>query len=99
MKKQLQVWSLFFFVLAVPWRAETQSFPTDDPIIHRMWEVGVENSQTDVLAQFLMDVIGPRITGSPNLAAAQKWLLETYSSWAGTRGFCTSISSLRESRP
>ncbi len=81
MKKQLQVWSLFFFVLAVPWRAETQSFPTDDPIIHRMWEVGVENSQTDVLAQFLMDVIGPRITGSPNLAAAQKWLLETYSSW------------------
>ena len=61
--------------------ARTQSFPTDDPVIHRMWEVGVENSQTHVLAQFLMDVIGPRTSGSPNLAAAQEWLLETYGSW------------------
>ena len=41
----------------------------------------MENSQTEVLAQFLMDVIGPRMSGTPNLAAAQAWLLATYGSW------------------
>ena len=68
-------------VIAGFWWVRTQSFPTDDPVVLRMWEVGVENSQTEVLAQFLMDVIGPRTSGSPNLAAAQEWLLETYGSW------------------
>ena len=75
---------VFLLVIAVSWRARTKSFPTDDPVIHRMWEVGVKNSQTQVLAQFLMDVIGPRTSGSPNLAAAQEWLVETYGSWGVT---------------
>ena len=70
-----------YLVVIAPSPARTQSFPTDDPVIHKMWEVGVENSQAEVLAQFLMDVIGPRMSGTPNLAAAQAWLLATYGSW------------------
>jgi hypothetical protein len=46
-----------------------------------MWEAGMENSRTEALAQVLMDSIGPRWEGSPNLTAAQDWLLQIYASW------------------
>ena len=61
--------------------ATAQTFPTDDPVIKKMWELGVENSQTPVLAHELIDVIGPRLSGSTNLAAAQEWVLGKYASW------------------
>jgi hypothetical protein len=62
-------------------QAAAQTFPTNDPVIRRMWEVGIENSQTEQLAHVLMDRVGPRLAGSPNLAAAQDWLVELYQSW------------------
>ena len=58
-----------------------QTFPTDDPIIRKMWQEGIERSQTEALAHRLIDYYGPRLAGSPNLAAAQDWLLETYAAW------------------
>ena len=64
-----------------PVALHAQGFTTDDPVIHRMWEVGMEHSQTEALAQVLMDSIGPRWEGTPNLASAQDWLLQVYASW------------------
>ncbi len=58
-----------------------QTFPTDDEVIKKMWEVGMENSQTEELAHKLIDYFGPRLAGSEELAAAQDWLVETYGSW------------------
>ncbi len=52
-----------------------------DSVIRRMWEVGIEQSRTRELAQVLLDSIGPRLAGSPNLANAQEWLLGLYESW------------------
>jgi hypothetical protein len=72
---------LSLLVLAGPIDLQAQSFTTDDPVIHRMWEVGMENSRTEALAQVLMDSIGPRWAGTPNLTAAQDWLLQVYASW------------------
>jgi hypothetical protein len=46
-----------------------------------MWEAGMENSRTETLAQVLMDSIGPRWEGTPNLASAQDWLVQVYTSW------------------
>jgi hypothetical protein len=66
---------------AMPVRLHAQTHRTDDPVIHRMWEVGIENSQTEVLAQALMDSIGPRLAGSPELAAAGDWLVALYRRW------------------
>ena len=43
--------------VAVPTESTAQTHRTDDPVIHRMWEVGMENSQTETLAQILMDSI------------------------------------------
>ena len=69
------------FTLAAPIQADAQTFPTDDSVIQRMWQVGIESSQTEELAHHLMDYIGPRLAGSPNLAAAQDWLLGLYAEW------------------
>jgi hypothetical protein len=70
-----------FLLVLGPGDALTQTFRGDDPVIRRMWEVGIENSQTETLAQALMDSIGPRFAGSPELAAAQDWLVGLYESW------------------
>ena len=58
-----------------------QHFPTADPVIRQLWAEGMENSQTEELAHHLIDVIGPRLAGSPGLAQSQDWLLETYEEW------------------
>ena len=60
---------------------EAQTYTVDDPVIERMWQEGMENSQAMALAQVLMDSIGPRLTGTPGYEAAQAWLLSTYQSW------------------
>ncbi len=62
--------------------AAAQTFPTDDPVIQRMWAEGMEeNSQVFELSQALLDSIGPRLMGSPAYDAAGDWLLSKYESW------------------
>ena len=58
-----------------------QTFRTDDPVIRQMWAEGMEQSQTEELAQVLMDFIGPRLAGSPNLDAAGDWALSKFEEW------------------
>lgn len=61
--------------------ASAQTFPTDDPVIREMWDVGVENSQLRTLAHELFDVVGPRLTGTQGLEDAQEWVLGKYDEW------------------
>jgi len=61
--------------------AAAQTYTVDDPVIERMWQEGIEESQALALAQVLMDSLGPRLTGSPEYEAAQAWVLSTYQSW------------------
>lgn len=68
-------------VLLGPPAALSQTFATDDPVIKRMWEEGIGNSQAQRLAQALMDSIGPRLAGSPEFDAAGAWLLAMYEEW------------------
>ncbi|NIQ58193.1 MAG: hypothetical protein GWN71_34040, partial [Gammaproteobacteria bacterium] len=39
--------------------AATQDFPTEDSVIHAIWDEGMEHSRAHDLAQTLMDSIGP----------------------------------------
>lgn len=41
----------------------------------------MEHSRTEALAQVLMNSIGPLWEGTPNLASAQDWLVQVYTSW------------------
>ena len=61
--------------------AAAQTFRDDDPVIRRMWEEGMNNSQAGALAQVLMDSIGPRLAGSPGYDAATDWVVSKYEEW------------------
>jgi hypothetical protein len=77
--------------------AAAQSFPTNDPVLRRIWAIGMDSSQTYSLAQALLDSVGPRLTGTPQQKAGVDWLLaryrafgiparaEQYGTWRGWR--------------
>src|SRR5688572_7050915 len=64
-----------------PIAAGAQTFRTADTVIKRMWQLGMEQSQTERLAQVLMDSIGPRLSGTPGFQSAVEWLERTYQGW------------------
>ncbi|NNE35642.1 MAG: M20/M25/M40 family metallo-hydrolase [Rhodothermales bacterium] len=70
-----------FPLLLITLSANGQTFPTDDVVIKKMWEEGIVKSQTSQLAHELIDVVGPRLSGSSSLAEAQDWVLGKYASW------------------
>jgi carboxypeptidase Q len=43
-----------------------------------------ENSQLQTLAHQLVDVIGPRLVGTPQMQQANEWAVKTYSNWGIT---------------
>jgi carboxypeptidase Q len=69
-------------LLAAPHHAlGAQSFPTDDPVLKRIWAIGMDSSQTMPLASTLLDSLGPRLAASPDQRRAQDWLVKTYKGW------------------
>ena len=74
------VLALTLAVLAVP-SARSQTFHVDDPVLSRMWTLGMEQSRTEQLAHVLLDSIGHRLAGTPGLDAAADWLVRTYEGW------------------
>jgi carboxypeptidase Q len=61
--------------------ANAQTFATDDPVLRRIWTLGMDSSRTYPLAQALLDSIGPRLTGSPGIRSAAEWAIAQYRSW------------------
>ncbi len=57
------------------------TFPTNDPVLKRIWQIGMDSSHTMRLANALFDSIGPRLTGSPGLKAASDWVVSQYKAW------------------
>ena len=55
---------------------------TDQTVIGRIWNEGMTSrSQAATLSQTLLDSIGPRLTGSPGMEAASRWVISKYTSW------------------
>jgi carboxypeptidase Q len=54
---------------------------TTDPVLKRMWALGMDSSHTWDLAQTFFDSIGPRLTGTPQGTQASDWVIKTYKSW------------------
>jgi carboxypeptidase Q len=77
-----KMWIVAALGLAGAPAVNAQTFPTDDPVIQRMWEEGMEGgSQVFELSQALLDSIGPRLMGSPGYEEAGDWLIEHYERW------------------
>src|SRR5271163_3584779 len=53
---------------------------TNDPIA-MIREEGMNHSQVMKTLSYLSDVIGPRLTGSPNLKRANEWTRDQMASW------------------
>ena len=58
-----------------------QTFTTPDPVLGRIYAVGMDSSRLEVEAHELFDSLGPRLMGSPDLKRAQDWLVDLYGSW------------------
>ena len=77
----------FFLAVFVSTSATAQfgqppsGFAVENPVLRRMWAIGNDSSQLPRLAQALLDSLGPRLTASPGMTAAQNWLIATYTAW------------------
>ncbi len=56
-------------------------FAVENPVLRRIWAIENDSSQVPRLAQVLMDSLGPRLTASPGMTAAQNWVIATYTAW------------------
>ena len=54
---------------------------TTDEMVAAIQKEANENSQLEQLAHELMDVIGPRLVGTPQMKVAHDWAVETYKKW------------------
>jgi carboxypeptidase Q len=52
-----------------------------DPVVEAIVKEEKENSQLEKLGHELLDVIGPRLVGSPQMLMANEWALAKYKSW------------------
>lgn len=57
------------------------SFPVDDPVIKNIWNEAMDSSRLELLAHQLLDVVGPRLVGSPQMQKANDWAVKTYTAW------------------
>ena len=75
---------IFLGLLSFPTVTMSQVMPTDDPIIKKIWDEGMQRSQAMSLIQVLSDSIGPRLTGTPGIRRGNDWLVATYQKWGVT---------------
>ncbi|HEY0808540.1 MAG TPA: hypothetical protein VGD49_00205, partial [Longimicrobiales bacterium] len=61
--------------------SNAQTFATDNPVLRRIWTLGMDSSQIYRLGQVLTDSVGPRLTGAPGMAAAHDWAVAQYQRW------------------
>jgi hypothetical protein len=60
---------------------QPSGFAVEDPVLRHIWAIGMDSSQLPRLAEVLFDSLGPRLTASPGMEAAQNWLIATYTAW------------------
>ncbi|MDH5590337.1 MAG: M20/M25/M40 family metallo-hydrolase [Gemmatimonadota bacterium] len=58
-----------------------QTLATDDPVLTEIWRQAMYRSQIPMLAQALLDSIGPRLTASPGMERAQAWAVGKLGGW------------------
>lgn len=61
-----------------PFGQPPSGFIVENPVLRRIWSLGMDSSQASRFAQVLLDSIGPRLTASPGIEAGQDWLVRTY---------------------
>src|SRR4051794_16720531 len=73
----------FLVVLMLSITSITQTFAqnTDSIIVQNIIREATSNSQLKTMAHELLDDIGPRLVGTPQMQAASDWAIAKYQSW------------------
>ncbi|HEY8920747.1 MAG TPA: M20/M25/M40 family metallo-hydrolase [Chitinophaga sp.] len=67
--------------LLIPFCLLAQQEPVDQAMMQKIRTEGLEHSQIPVIAHYLTDVNGPRLTNSPGYTHAAKWVVQTLKQW------------------
>jgi carboxypeptidase Q len=54
---------------------------TKDPFVASVMKEAMDNSQLEQLAHELLDVVGPRLVGTPQIKQAGDWAVKKYTDW------------------
>lgn len=54
---------------------------TSNPVVENIIKEANENSQLEAIAHELMDVVGPRLVGTPQMKHANDWAVAKYKGW------------------
>lgn len=70
-------------LVAQPWGRFGRGADSEpkDPVIKAIVDKANNDSQLEVLAHELMDQIGPRLVGTPQMKIANDWAVEKYKNW------------------
>src|SRR5215213_7578261 len=80
--RNLSIVGSFAILSATPIAGQqSPTFPSNDESLQRIWQLGMDSSHVQRLAQALFDSVGPRLTGSPGMRAASDWVIGRYKSW------------------
>ena len=55
--------------------------PSNDAVVSRLIEEGTKRSHADADLQYLLDVIGPRLTGSTGMRRANDWTQQKFTEY------------------
>ena len=66
----------------------------DQSVVERIVSEANENSQLEILGQELMDGIGPRLVGTPQMKQAHDWAVDKYSQWGKTGRLINTVNGV-----
>ncbi len=76
MKKYFSLFVFSFLLIFTAAKAQDHSAVVEQIVYH-----ATEHSQLEPLAHYMMDVIGPRLVGTPQMQHAHDWAVEQFAEW------------------
>ena len=73
--------TLSLFLLGLLLATTSINAQTDDPVVKAILNEANDNSQLKMLGHELMDVIGPRLVGTPQMKNAHDWAVDQFEGW------------------
>lgn len=84
MSSHCRNWFALLLVLLCTSTARSQNLAVEDSVLQKIWKEATSNSQLPQMAHELMDVIGPRLVGTPQMKKAHDWAVAKYSGYGIT---------------
>ena len=69
------------FALLLPFYVSAQEEPVDMEMMQKIKTEALQHSQIPLIAHYLTDVSGPRLTNSPGYFRAANWIVQTLKQW------------------